>query len=522
MERNAGSDAHHLAQFGYKQELHRTLGGFSSFAAGFSYISILTGMFATSGYGFLFAGPAFVWTWPVVFFGQMMVGLQFAELSAHYPLAGSAYQWAKQVAGRAWAWHTGWVYLWAQLVTVAAVSVTWQVLLPQVSPKFQLVGSAANSGDLFSSDFAKNAIILGMIMVGLSTVINVAGVHVMSRINNVGVLAELIGAAGLVVIFLLKTDRSPTDVLTNTAGTGSAHGSLGYFGALLVGAFMPLYVAYGFDTAGSLAEETADPRRRAPRAIVQALGTAAVMGFLLILFGAMAVSASAYHDPTTLGLAGITKDVLGETWGNVFLIDGAIAVFVCCLAIHAMSVRMMFAMARDNNLPFADRLAHVSGARRVPVTPAIVTGVVAFLLLAFNIYNRAAFQSIIAVGIILIYAAYAGVTIPLLRRRLEGWPQNLPDMGERLFALGPWGVVTNAIAVVYGVSMIINLMWPRDYFYGTLWYQKYGPIVFVALVLGSGLAIYFGYQRNRTGVLAEHRVEHEPGMSQPPSLSGGP
>ena len=97
------TDSRDLATLGYKQELDRTLGSFSSFAAGFSYISILTGMFQTSYLGFLFAGPAFIWAWLVVLFGQMMVALQFAELSAHYPLAGSVYQWSKQVAGKAWA-----------------------------------------------------------------------------------------------------------------------------------------------------------------------------------------------------------------------------------------------------------------------------------------------------------------------------------------------------------------------------------------------------------------------------------
>jgi hypothetical protein len=52
-------DSQHLAEFGYKQELHRTLGSFSSFAAGYSYISVLVGMFQTSVLGFLFAGSAF-------------------------------------------------------------------------------------------------------------------------------------------------------------------------------------------------------------------------------------------------------------------------------------------------------------------------------------------------------------------------------------------------------------------------------------------------------------------------------
>ena len=54
MQEGTHSDSHHLAQFGYRQELHRTLGSFSSFAAGYSYISILTGMFQTSALGFFF------------------------------------------------------------------------------------------------------------------------------------------------------------------------------------------------------------------------------------------------------------------------------------------------------------------------------------------------------------------------------------------------------------------------------------------------------------------------------------
>jgi urea carboxylase system permease len=519
------SDAEQLAQFGYKQELHRTLGGFSSFAAGFSYISILTGMFQTSALGFFFAGPAFSWMWLVVLGGQMMVALQFAELSAHYPLAGSVYQWSKQVGRKAWAWHTGWVYLWAQLVTVAAVATGWQVVLPPISSHFQIVGSIDNSANLFSSDFAENAIILGMIMVCLTTIINMLGVNVMSRVNNVGVIAELIGAAGLIILFLIHANRGPGTVLTETANTANVpvNHSLGYLGALLVGAFMPLYVMYGFDTAGSLAEETGDPRRKAPRAVLQALGTAGIMGFLLIVFGAMAASDSLYKDPTSLGLSAITTDVLGSTWGKIFLADVAVAIFVCCLAIHAMGVRILFAMGRDNNLPFASRLAHVSGTRRVPVTPAIFVGAFAFVLLLVNIFNQYAFQMIIALGIIFIYLSYLGVTIPLLRRRMEGWPGTLADDSRGLFRLGGAATLTNGIAIVYGAIMVVNLMWPRDYFYGTKWYSHYGPLCVPPLVLLAGIVLYNLYQRDRMGVLDEHRAaQGVEELHEPPPVHGGP
>jgi urea carboxylase system permease len=519
MHGHDGSDSAELAQFGYKQELHRTLGSFSSFAAGFSYISILTGMFQTAALGFLFAGPAFAWFWLVVLSGQFMVALQFAELSAHYPLAGSIYQWSKRVAGKAWAWNTGWMYLCAQVVTVPAVALAWQIILPQISPHFQVVGSSANSLNYYTKDFAENAIVLGMVMVLFTTLINVAGVRVLSRINNIGVTAELIGAAGLIILFLINANRSPTDVLTNTANTGSTHGSLGYFGALLVGAIMPLYVMYGFDTAGSLAEETDDPRRRAPRAVLQALATAGTMGFLLIVLGTMAVSDKLYADPTALGLTTITKDVLGSTWGNVFLVDCAFAIFVCCLAIHAMSVRILFAMGRDNNLPGASRLASVSGTRRVPVFPAVLVGAISLLILAFNIYNQYAFEVIVALGIIFMYLAYLGVTIPLLRRRLDGWPGNLPDAKAGLFSLGRFGIITNVIAILYGASMAINLAWPRDYFYGTKWYQQYGPITGVAVIVGAGLVLYYGVQQHKGDVLAEHRADALP---EPAPAHGGP
>ena len=236
-----------------------------------------------------------------------MVALQFSELAAHYPLAGSVYQWSKQVAGKSWAWNTGWIYMCAQIVTVPAVALAWQVILPQISPRFQMFKCSPSdtcpdpSFPAFNNpDFAKNAIVLGIVMIVFTTIINVMGVSVLSKINNIGVASELVGAAGLVILFLIHTTRSPSEVLTNTANTANVpiDHAWGYLGALLVGAIMPLYVMYGFDSAGSLAEETDDPRRKAPKAILQALATAGTMGFLLILFGTMAVGDALYKDPT--------------------------------------------------------------------------------------------------------------------------------------------------------------------------------------------------------------------------------
>lgn len=124
----AERDSADLAKFGYRQELKRELNTFSSFAIAFSYISPATGIF-TLYYLALTIGGIMFWTWPVVFLGQLFVALTFAEMSSHFPLAGSVYQWTKYVAGRGYAWITGWLYLFAGIITVAAVSATLPLAL---------------------------------------------------------------------------------------------------------------------------------------------------------------------------------------------------------------------------------------------------------------------------------------------------------------------------------------------------------------------------------------------------------
>ena len=80
-----------LTAFGYRQELHRSLGRYASFAAGFSFISVLTTVFQFFAFGFAFGGPVFFWTWPVVLIGQLAVAACFAELAARYPISGAIY-----------------------------------------------------------------------------------------------------------------------------------------------------------------------------------------------------------------------------------------------------------------------------------------------------------------------------------------------------------------------------------------------------------------------------------------------
>jgi len=410
-----GGDVGELAGFGYKQELDRSLGSFSSFAAGFSYISILTGVFELFGFGFANAGPAVWWSWLVVLGGQMCVALCFAELAGQFPLAGSVYQWSKRIGSDFTSWMTGWILIIGSIVTVAAVAVAWQVVLPQISTHLQFIGGAANAGTYSTPDGAKNALILGAILVVFATAVNMLGVRVMAAINNVGVTAELIGCSILVILLIFHFHRGP-GVVGHTLGTGAGH-SWGYFGAFLIGGIMSAYVMYGFDTAGTLAEETHDPRRAAPPAIIRALITAAILGGLLILFAVMDVKNIHDKNIGLLGLPYIVKQALGNTTGNVFLADSALAILVCTLAVCTACIRMLFSMARDGRLPGGASLARVSGRAKVPIVPALFVGFWSLVLLAVNLANQSAFLTLTSVAIIMFYLPYLAVTGSMLYRR---------------------------------------------------------------------------------------------------------
>ncbi|PPF17112.1 MULTISPECIES: APC family permease [unclassified Rathayibacter] len=482
------------AEFGYRPSLTRGIGRFGSFAAGVSYISILTGTFQLFSFGFALGGPAYWWSWPIVFAGQLMVALCFAELAARYPVAGSVYNWSKRLAGPTVSWLAGWLMATASVVTLAAVVLAYQATLPQIWSGFQLGGSAGVS-----------AVVWGALLIAFTTAVNARGVRLMARINSVGVLIELVAAVLLVAVLAVNVVHPPTVLLDTSDYGGSTPG--GYAGAFLIAAIASAYVMYGFDTAGSLGEETVDPRRTAPTAILRAVTASFVLGGLILLLGIL--SAPDLADPAlgqaSGGLQRIVLQVLGAPLGTVLLLCVVVAITVCALAVHTAAIRLIFAMARDNALPGSRVLARVDPRRGTPVAPALVVGVLAVLILVVNIGTPAIFTAVTSVAVILIYLAYLLVTVPLLIARLRGrWPAAAPGR----FSLGRGGLPVNVVAVLWGAAMTVDLAWPRVEVYGEE--LRWSAVVVIAAVVGIGLAWFLLRGRHRLGTLPAHALPSTP------------
>ena len=451
-----------LQKFGYKQELRRSLGFLSNFAVAFSYISVSTGTFALFYLGILAGGPAFFWTWIIVAIGQFIVALNFAELSSHFPIAGSIYQWSKRLSGYTLGWFTGWFYFFAGVLTITSVAFTVPIPLLAIFP-----GIPATILGM------PNAVFIALASIVVGTLINIAGVRLVSIINNIGVVAEIIGMFVFALVLLIfynhqsisflftgPTPNVSPQALSTALGVPGAQWTppLGdiYFGAFAAAMFMSLFVIYGFDTAGTLGEETNNPQRNAPRGVLWAIGLSAIAG-ILFLGGTILSIRNLSHIETIASGANFTQtlpaiiiDALGTSWGNVYLGVVLIAVCVCTLAIQSATIRLMFSMGRDGRLPFGRVWGTVNPTFRTPMWAGIAVAV----LSALPFLVSTAIGVIVTAATGLIYVSYFLNNIASLGARFRGWPRE-----KTPFSLGRWGIPVNVIALIYGGLMIINFLW---------------------------------------------------------------
>src|SRR5207248_10596694 len=178
-----------LRKFGYQQEYKRELKRFASFAVGFSFISITTGIFTTYGSVLISSGPLGIWTWPLVIIGQLFVSLVFATLASRIPLAGYTYQWASRLANPKVGWLIGWISFFFLIVDVVAVD---YAVASAVLPKL-----------LGYTESAQNAWLATAIVIAVQMLLIIFSTLWSTRVNNVAVGTEVVGIIGLALLLVI-------------------------------------------------------------------------------------------------------------------------------------------------------------------------------------------------------------------------------------------------------------------------------------------------------------------------------
>ena len=246
-----------LQALGYEPQLNRALGFFSNFAVAFTYLSPMVGIYSLFVLGVAAAGPAYVWlTWiPVI--GMLFVALVFGELASHYPVAGALYQYSKFSVGAAYGWFVGWFYGLALLITVAAVDTGVVSYVTALSHNwFDTNWDPTNHGTV---------LIITVVLLAIQTTLNITGVKVMGLVARFGVFVEIVGTLGIAIILALHGFNHGLGFLFSTENVQNAasnplgldFGGNWLTGACLIAVLAPVYIFYGFESAGDISEETA-------------------------------------------------------------------------------------------------------------------------------------------------------------------------------------------------------------------------------------------------------------------------
>ncbi len=148
------------------------------------------------------------------------------------------------------------------------------------------------------------------------------------------------------------------------------------------GAAIAAYSFLGFDAVTTLTEETVDPQRTIPKAIM----LVALIGggiFVVVAYTTQLVHPGGEFTDSASAAFDIAEEIGGNLFGSVFLAGLVMAQYASGLAAQASVSRLLFAMGRDRVLPHRV-FAFVHPTYHTPVLNLVLSGLVGMLALWFD------------------------------------------------------------------------------------------------------------------------------------------
>jgi amino acid transporter len=436
--------------FGYRQELKRSLNFTDLLVYGLIFM-VPIAPFGIFGSVFQASGGMVVLAYLVGAVGMAFTAASYAQMSRAFPVAGSVYTYAGRGIAQPVGFLAGWMVLLDYVLVPGLLYLISGVAMNSIIPSVPVWAWVAA-------------------FVVLNTVVNYFGIETTARINKVMLVAELIVLAIFLVVGVIA--------LANGAGRGFAltplYDSSTFSLGLVFGAVSIAVLSFlGFDGISTLAEENRDSARSVGRAMIAAL---AVAGLLFVV--QTWVAALLVPDPQRLiaeGDAGGTAfydaaAVAGGAWlSTLTAVATAVAWgFANSLVAQAATSRLLFAMARDRQLPAFLRRVHPR--RRVPVNATLL---VAVLSLVLGIYMSTREDGITLMSTLVNFGALSAFLILhvsvvvhyLVRRRSKDYWRHLavPVIGFLILAY----VVVNAqvaaqtlgfVWLVLGIVVLVVLL----------------------------------------------------------------
>ena len=417
--------------------LTRSIGLFEAVAYGVGII-LGAGIYVLIGPATGLAGNS---VWVSFIIGALissLTGLSYAELSTMFPKAAAEYIYVKRAfKNDLLAFLTGWLIIFTGIVSISTV--------------------ALGFGGYFKAIFSFPIFLSALILIIMLSVLNFIGIEKSSKVN---ILFTAIEVGGLLIVIILGMSK------IGTVNYFEAPNISGVFGAAAL-----MFFAYlGFEDIVNIAEETSNPEKNLPRALILSIIVTAIF---YVLVGLAVVNLANWQvlSVSQAPLSFAVSTVLGP---NGFSIMSYIALFATANTVLITSIvgsRMIYGMAKDNAIP--NILSKVHKKTKTPWI-AILT-IMIFSMLFIFLGDIELVANITSLGV---FITFALVNLSLIWLRYKK-----PNL-KRPFKV-PFSIRKFPVIPFFGLLSCLLMLTQFDLF----------VVLFGLVLIGSGGFVYFIYKK---------------------------
>ncbi|WP_029144649.1 APC family permease [Microbacterium luticocti] len=347
--------------------LARSLGLTSLVLFGLAYMTplIVLGIFGVVAET---TGGASASAYLIALVAMLFTASSYGRMAAVHPVAGSAYTYVRRTIDPRLGFLVGWAVLLDYLFLPMVI---WLIGAAYLKAEFPAV-----PGWVW---------IVGFVIV--TSMLNILGIKVADRTNYIMMAFQLL----VIAVFVALSIGS---VIAHHGGGGLVSlapfaNATSSFSAVTAGAAIAAYSFLGFDAVTTFTEETKDPHRTMPRAIMLiALIGGAI--FILVAYTTQLVHPGGVFTDSSSAAFDIALTIGGNVFGAIFLAGLVIAQFASGLAAQAAAARLLYAMGRDGALP-RRVFGELSRRFRSPVVNIVIIGVVGMLAVFLDVATSTSF-----------------------------------------------------------------------------------------------------------------------------------
>ena len=369
----------------------------------FSVVAIIvadmvgTGIFTTSGLLMenLRSPVMMVVLWGIGGFIALSGAFCYAELSAAMPYAGGEYYFLSRLFHPLPGFLSGWVsFIVGFSAPVAAASIGMSEYFlqafPQWVPEHLVLGIP---GEVFS----RKSYAVGIIVV--FTLLHIQGLKLGARVHNVLTIIKLALILGMIILGF----SSGEGTFEHFNETTPADYSFGGFKNMGLSVMWILFAYTGWNAAAYIGSEVKNPSKNLPIALILGTGIVILLYMLLNVFFIYAIPPVEMEGVISVGGLAI-RHLFGDTYGRIFSLLIAIALFSSVSALIILGPRIYYAMARQGHFfRFAGRIHPRTG---VPYLSVLIQGGVAVIIVFAGAFNEILTYMGFALGIFPILAVY--------------------------------------------------------------------------------------------------------------------